>query len=187
MYMDCGAGKPAPQFQVGDSLMRKELLLGCGSRTKKDLFIENRSGFEGLVRLDINADHKPDVVWDLTEHPLPFQDNEFDEIHIYEVLEHLAYQGDFKFFFKEFTEYARILKPGGLFLASVPRGIWTWGDPSHRRVITEETLIFLNQEEYKQVGETNMSDFRNIYKADFRKVYANKTEDKLFFILENRK
>jgi len=106
---------------------------------------------------------------------------------MYEVLEHLAYQGDFEFFFKEFTEYARILKPGGLFFASVPCGIWTWGDPSHKRVIMDETLIFLNQGEYEQIGETNMSDFRNIYKADFRKIYANKTEHKFFFILENRK
>jgi len=145
--------------------MRKELLLGCGSRTKKDLVFDNRREFEGLVRLDINPDHKPDVVWNLTEHPLPFPDSDFDEIHMYEVLEHLAYQGDFEFFFKEFTEYARILKPGGLFFASVPCGIWTWGDPSHKRVIMDETLIFLNQGEYEQIGETNMSDFRNIYKA----------------------
>jgi len=167
--------------------MRKELLLGCGSRTKKDLIFDNRSEFENVVRLDINPDHKPDVVWDLKDHPLPFTDNEFDEIHAYEVLEHLAYQGDFKFFFAEFSEYARILKPGGLFCASVPCGKWTWGDPSHRRVIQNESLIFLNQAEYGQVGESNKSDFRNIYKADLRKVYAHKTEHKFYFILENRK
>lgn len=167
--------------------MRKELLLGCGSRTKKDLFIENRKEFECLTRLDINPDHKPDVVWDLKDHPLPFSDNEFDEIHCYEVLEHLAYQGDFKFFFAEFSEYARILKPNGLFFASVPRGMWIWGDPSHRRTIQEESLIFLNQDEYAQVGKTNMSDFRNIYKANFRKVFIDNKEDRMFFILENRK
>jgi len=167
--------------------MRKELLLGCGSRTKKDLIFDNRKEFEGLVRLDINADHKPDVVWDLTEHPLPFPDNEFDEIHAYEVLEHLAYQGDFRFFFKEFTEYARILKPGGLFLASVPRGKWVFGDPSHKRVIQSETLVYLSQKEYEQVGVTNMSDFRNIYKANFKKIYEQEMAYKYLFILENVK
>lgn len=161
--------------------------MGCGSRTQKDLFFDNLKEFEGVVRLDINPDHNPDVVWDLTEHPLPFSDNEFDEIHVYEVLEHLAYQGDYEFFFKEFTEYARILKPGGFFFASVPCGEWTWGDPSHRRVITSETLVFLNQDKYKQVGVTNMSDFRNIYKADFKKIYEHTTENKLLFILENKK
>jgi len=167
--------------------MRKELLIGCGSRTQKDLIFDNRKEFENVVRLDSNADHKPDVVWDLTKHPLPFNTNEFDEIHAYEVLEHLAYQGDYEFFFKEFTEYARILKPGGMFFASVPRGIWTWGDPSHKRVIQNETLVYLNQKEYEQVGNTNMSDFRNIYKANFKKIYAHETEHKFFFILENRK
>lgn len=169
--------------------MRKELLIGCGSRTKKDLIFDNRREFEGLVRLDINADHNPDVVWDLTVHPLPFPDNEFDEIHAYEVLEHLASQGDFKFFFAEFSEYARVLKPGGMFFASVPNvsSPWAWGDPSHKRVILEESLVFLNQDEYSQIGETSMSDFRNIYKANLRKIYVHKNEHKLFFILENIK
>ena len=167
--------------------MRKELLIGCGSRTNKNLVFDNRKEFECLVRLDINKDHNPDVVWDLTKHPLPFQDNEFDEIHAYEVLEHLAYQGDFQFFFNEFTEYARILKPNGLFCASVPRGVWTWGDPSHKRVITSETLVFLNQSSYSQVGKTTMSDFRNIYKANFVKVFEKETDIHFFFILENRK
>lgn len=168
--------------------MRKELLIGCGSRIKKDLFFDNAE-FENVTRLDINADHNPDVVCDLTIHPLPFNDNEFDEIHAYEVLEHLAYQGDYKFFFAEFSEYARILKPGGLFFATVPAldSVWAFADPSHKRIICEETLVFLNQKEYEQVGKTSMSDFRNIYKANFRKIFAQKHKDHFCFILENIK
>src|SRR5690606_26663551 len=115
-----------------------------------------------------NKDHNPDIVWDLTVHPLPFNDEEFDEIHAYEVLEHLANQGDYEFFFKEFTEYWRILKPKGRFFASVPVGVWTWGDPSHKRVIQPETLIFLDQDQYAQVGTTSMSDFRYLYKVSFK-------------------
>lgn len=167
--------------------MRKELLIGCGSRTNKDLSVDGKNEFENVVRLDINEDHEPDVVWNLRKHPLPFEDNEFDEIHAYEVLEHLAYQGDYEFFFAEFTEYARILKPGGLFMASVPTGVWTWGDPSHSRTIQEETLVFLDQNNYQQVGMTNMSDFRNIYKANFRKIFAKNVPNKFYFILENVK
>ena len=75
----------------------KELLMGCGSRTEKDIYIDNPE-FENVTRLDYNADHNPDVVWDLSVHPLPFNDEEFDEIHAYEVLEHLATQGDYEFF-----------------------------------------------------------------------------------------
>lgn len=164
----------------------KELLIGCGSRTSKDLSVTGVNTFENVVRLDNNADHNPDVLWDLTRHPLPFIDNEFDEIHAYEVLEHLAYQGDYEFFFREFTEYARILKPKGLFFASVPCGVWTFGDPSHKRVIQRETLIFLNQDEYAQIGKTTMSDFRNIYKASFKVVFEKKTDNRYYFILERQ-
>ena len=156
--------------------------MGCGSRTEKDISYGNPC-FENVTRLDLNPDHKPDVVWDLRVHPLPFKDEEFEEIHCYEVLEHLAYQGDYEFFFKEFTEYARILKPNGRFFGSVPNGAWTWGDPSHKRAIQKETLTFLDQSNYTQVGETAMSDFRGIYKADMRLIYCQEA-DRLYFVLE---
>ncbi len=161
----------------------KELLMGCGSRTEKDIYIDNPE-FENVTRLDYNADHKPDVVWDLSVHPLPFEDEEFDEIHAYEVLEHLATQGDYEFFFAEFTEYWRILKPGGRFYASVPIKEWVWGDPSHKRAIQPETLIFLDQDQYAQVGMTSMSDFRSIYKVSFKVIHQEETNGKFYFILE---
>lgn len=163
----------------------KELLMGCGSRTSKDIVIDNPE-FENVVRLDYNADHNPDIVWDLTIHPLPFDDEEFDEIHAYEVLEHLANQGDYEFFFAEFTEYWRILKPGGRFFASVPVGVWIWGDPSHRRAIQPETLIFLDQDSYRQIGQTTMSDFRHLYKVSFKTIFTE-TKDRFCFVLEKER
>lgn len=166
----------------------KELLLGCGSRTVKDLSVNGLTEFQNVTRLDYNEDHKPDVVWDLTwtnKYPLPFADGEFDEIHAYDVLEHLAPQGDYKFFFKEFTEYHRILKPGGLFMASCPSfdSPWALGDPSHTRVISWETLLFLDQDQYAQVGKTKMSDFRNIYKVSFKIVHSEHKNGTFYFIL----
>lgn len=168
----------------------KELLLGCGSRTVKDISVDGKKEFHNVIRLDNNADHKPDVIHDLRVHPLPFADNEFDEIHCYEVLEHLADQGDYKFFFREFSEYARILKPNGFFMGSCPmRGSpWVWGDPSHKRTIQKESLVFLSQQEYiDQVGKTPMSDFRSIYKADFVPVFFKDTEHRFYFALQVKK
>lgn len=166
----------------------RELLMGAGSsRVKRLIYSGHKDAeFTNPTTLDNNSDHKPDVLWDLTVHPLPFDDDTFDEIHAYDVLEHLAAQGDYLFFFAEFSEYWRILKPGGIFIASVPhyQSVWAWGDPSHRRVIQEETLIFLDQREYAQVGHTKMSDLRNIYKADFRKRYAQTTKGDFAFALE---
>lgn len=167
--------------------MFKELLIGCGSRATKDLSTEKSHKFKNLTRLDNNPDHKSDVLWDLTKHPLPFPDNEFDEIHAYDVLEHLAHQGDYKFFFAEFSEYWRILKKDGLFFASVPAldSVWKWGDPSHKRVIVKENLTFLSQDEYtKQIGVTKMSDFRNIYKANFKSVHIRSEGTHFYFILQ---
>ena len=162
-----------------------ELLLGSGSRTDKDLVIDGMSAeFSDPVRLDRNKDHKPDVVWDLRTHPLPFADNSFDEIHAYQVLQYLAQQGDYEFFFAEFSEYRRILKPGGLFLASVPDRSLAWADPANKRIIQPETLAFLDQDEYeRQVGRTTMSDFRYLYKAHFKTVYAQVREEAFYFAL----
>ena len=144
-----------------------DLLIGCGSRRDK---IVGDGDFVDLVTLDNNPDHRPDIVHDLERLPLPFPDESFNEIHAYEVLEHVGAQGDYKFFFAQFSDFWRLLKPGGLLCGTSPSysSRWKWGDPSHRRVIMPESFIFLDQEQYaKQVGKNSMSDFRYLYKADF--------------------
>ncbi|PKO15734.1 MAG: hypothetical protein CVU39_09430 [Chloroflexi bacterium HGW-Chloroflexi-10] len=174
-------------MNVEESTGYKELIIGSGSRIVKDIFLDNKKEFINVISLDNNADHHPDVVWDLRNHPLPFEDHTFNEIHAYEVLEHLAQQGDYEFFFAEFSEYWRILKPGGLFFASVPdiSSRWVWGDPSHKRVIMKESLTYLDQDEYiKQVGNTRMSDFRYLYKAHFKIGMAQTDGGTFKFVLQ---
>lgn len=166
---------------------RKELLIGCGSRLDKQIANEKFKKWSNLVTLDINKNHKPDVVWDLTQVPLPFKNNEFDEIHAYDVLEHTGQQGDYKFFFAQWSDFWRILKPNGLFFAKCPnwQSNWAWGDPSHTRVIVPDQLVFLKQPEYtKQVGKSPMSDFRYLYKADFEDEYLNMDKEYFYFILK---
>jgi SAM-dependent methyltransferase len=148
-----------------------ELLIGCGSRREKCVIPAGVSPhWTKLVTLDFNGDHNPDVVWDLTKRPFPFEDSTFDEVHAYEVLEHLGQQGDFRSFFDDFSELWRILKPGGWLIGTSPawNSKWAWGDPGHTRIISAESLLFLDQSEYAvQVGKTPMSDYRWCYKADF--------------------
>jgi hypothetical protein len=166
--------------------MRKELLIGCGSRRIKDLWIDDYKFFENLATLDINNIHNPDVEWDLEEHPLPFDDNEFDEIHAYDVLEHIGMQGDAQGFFEEFNDYWRILKPGGYFLATVPslKSFWLWGDPGHRRTISLGTLAFLHKENYSQVGRTKMSDYRYLMNCDWDVVNFTENDFDFKFVLK---
>ena len=156
--------------------MRRELLLGAGSNHRKRMWLEGEHReWDELVTLDLNADHKPDVVWDLNVRPLPFDDDGFDEVHAYEVCEHLGKQGDFLSFFAEWSEWWRILKPGGLFMGMSPHwsSKWCWGDPGHTRAYGPEVLTFLVQPAYSdQVGNTPMSDYRFCYQADFDIVHS---------------
>ncbi len=146
-----------------------ELLLGCGSSRDKRLVYNGKSEWLELITLDINSDHSPDIVHDLRVMPLPFEDNSFDEIHAYEVLEHVGQQGDCKFFFDQWSDFWRMLKPGGIFCGTSPHwsSPWAWGDPGHTRIISQECFVFLSQLQYDQVGKTPMTDYRFCYKADF--------------------
>jgi SAM-dependent methyltransferase len=134
---------------------------------------------EELVTNDISELARPDVIWDLNELPWPWEDNSFDQIHAYEVLEHLGTQGDYKAFFDHFYECYRILKPGGLLFGSTPgpESDWTLAEPGHTRVIYLHTLNFLNQEFYdrKEKDRSCASDYRDVWKGDFEMLYGKYT------------
>lgn len=168
---------------------KTQLLIGCGRDWTKKLRLASdpNPNWEWLTTVDNNPDHSPDIVHDLTQLPLPACDESFDEIHAYEVLEHTGQQGDYMFFFAQFTDFYRLLKPDGHIFATVPsrHSQWAWGDPSHTRIIQPESLIFLQQPMYTNaVGKTPMSDFRHIYKADFDVVHCDDNGDMFSFVLK---
>lgn len=198
----------------------RELLLGCGhSRVKKLASVDGNPNWRGLATLDKNTDCRPDWICDLdhvravgnhfiltpcatSEQPdsditlsfgftrATFCEDIFDEVHAYEVLEHLGHQGNYESFFAIFTEIWRILKPDGHLYATVPSRFspWLWGDPSHRRAILPESLVFLDQNEYiRQLDgptRTAMSDFRFTYKADFKIIRAQDDRHQFAFVLQ---
>lgn len=192
----------------------RELLIGCGhSRVKKLPSIDGNPNWRGLVTLDRYAECDPDYVcvignglrWDVwsrryiegfstvvDEAGQYFENASFDEVHAYEVLEHLGSQGSALAFFAHFTEIWRILKPGGHLYATVPSRFsgWLWGDPSHRRAILPESLTFLDQTQYTLQLDcapdrrTSISDFRHLYKADFKPVIIQDNRETFAFVLQ---
>jgi|SRR5690606_19916650 len=168
----------------------RELLIGCGNSRTKKLTFSDDFAWTNLVTMDHDPNCGADIVHDLEETPWPLENDGFDEVHAYEVLEHLGKQGDFRSFFAHFGEIYRVLKPGGMLYATVPmwNGEWAWGDPSHTRVITPGTLVFLDQSEYaKQIGNTPMTDFRWLWKGDFEPVAANVDGGSFKFALKAHK
>jgi len=168
--------------------MKKELLIGCGnSRHKKIYMEEDSSNWSNLTTIDIDTECGADVIHDLNVTPWPFEDDTFDEIHAYEVLEHLGRQGDFKSFFEQFSEIYRILKPGGLLIGTTPaiNSRWLWGDPGHTRYFGPESLVFLDQNQYTvQVGKSQMTDYRRFWKGDMVAVNIHEDNDDFQFVVE---
>jgi len=81
----------------------KKLNIGCGEEHK-----------EGYINLDWQSLTKPDVEHDLNKLPYPFNDNSFDLVEAFHVLEHLDKP------FNVMKELHRILKPGGELIIKVP-------------------------------------------------------------------
>lgn len=168
--------------------MRKELLIGCGHSRDKRLGIEVHGEWANLVTMDMSAHVDPDVIHNLDVFPYPFDDCEFDEIHAYEVLEHCGSQGDFRYFFKQFREFYRILKPGGTMMITSPNwnGKWAWGDPGHTRIIGFEQLIYLDRSviEQNRKDKTSMTDYGDLWQGDLRIIMGNTEGDAARWILQ---
>lgn len=154
-------------------MQEKTLVLGCGNNREKLVRPDGSPEWKGeLIRLDMDPNCGADIVWDLEVRPLPFGDNEFDEIHAYDVLEHVGRQGDWRGYFDEFAEYWRILKPGGCLCGMVPVGDDAFADPGHTRFFSANHFAMLNQQWYADslAKGIRTTDYRWYWKRDFSPV-----------------
>jgi len=96
--------------------------LGCGSKPYRDLFnsAESYTGVDVAQGGHSHADSKIDVFYD--GHHLPFEDQRFDAVVSFEVLEHV-------FNLQEvLAEVHRVMKPSGVLFVTVP---FAW--PEHEQ------------------------------------------------------
>jgi len=104
----------------------KKLNVGCGGDIKK-----------GWVNLDSVSLPGVDVVCDIEQTPLPFADEQFDEILCQDVLEHTEY-------ISVLRELHRILKKGGGLRIRVPHftSRSSFADPTHKKLFSFRTFDF---------------------------------------------
>lgn len=103
-----------------------KLNLGCGNDIR-----------EGWVNLDINKKEGVNVVHDLNEVPLPFEDNSFNYILCKDILEHVDYV-------ILMNELHRILKKEGILRIRVPHftSKSNYADPTHINLFSLNTFYY---------------------------------------------
>ena len=167
----------------------RQLLIGAGnSHDKRVWFPESpdKEFGDDVTTLDLNAD--ADITHDLDDLPYPIEDSKFHEIHAYEILEHCGSQGDGDFFFEQFNEFHRILKPGGFMVITVPK--WdseaAFGVPDHKRVLPISIFGHLVEEHYENVGKPGYADYRHLINGYWKVAYTQEMGDAAAIVLQRQ-
>lgn len=113
----------------GMNAKKTKLHLGCGTVIK-----------EGWLNHDMVPLPGVDVVHDLRQFPWPFEDGQFEEVFMRDVLEHLPDT------VRTMEELYRITKLGAQVYITVPywNSLTALGDPTHVRLFNEFTFHFFD-------------------------------------------
>ena len=99
--------------------MTIRLNFGCGNRKLK-----------GYINIDKSENANPDIICDLEEGKLPYEDETISEIVATHVLEHIQN------IIPLMNECYRVLEKGGEMKIVVPQNEGIWADPTHVRAFS---------------------------------------------------
>jgi SAM-dependent methyltransferase len=121
---------PAPQ-SAAIVAGRRKLVLGSGHKKQAD-----------AVNVDLVASTGPDIVHDLNQTPWPLPDDQFDECHAYDVIEHLDN------IVTTMEEMHRVCRNGAIVRITVPHFSCAnaFTDPTHRHYFSCFSLNYFTGE-----------------------------------------
>ena len=133
---------------MADKPWATTLNLGCGNKHLPD-----------AVNLDVTTNTNPDVVHDLNLRPWPFPADRFDEVIMYDVLEHL---GDLVGVLEELH---RVTRPGGVIRITTPHFSCAnaFTDPTHKHQLGWFSLDYFtgdHEHSYYTTARFRMRDRR---------------------------
>lgn len=151
--------------------------IGCGGIPRNPFDADLQFG------IDIREDLQRNVQGiDLTLHPIPFGDAEFDYITAFDFIEHVPrviYAPDCRFpFVQLMNEIWRTLKTDGIFFSHTPVYPFrtAFGDPTHVNFITEETFYYFDN----QSSLAKMYGFTGAFKV----IEQGRTDSHLISVLQ---
>ncbi|MCK4553267.1 methyltransferase domain-containing protein [Candidatus Pacearchaeota archaeon] len=124
----------------------KKLNLGCGLKP-----------FEDYVNVDMVKRKGVDVVHNLEKFPYPFKNNEFDEVYMDNVLEHL------EDIIKVMEELHRISKPNAIIKIIVPHysSCMALGHITHKRCFSSGTFNNFEPDNWEKYSKAEFKILKN--------------------------
>lgn len=140
----------------------------------------HRSG-DTTVAIDKSPDSQAEIIRDFAKRGIPFEDNTFDEVRCYDVIEHIEEYQDLIF---TFNEIHRVLKNDGVFHFTTPNGLEAgFSHMTHHRVFFAGSFEYLKEDHSPEFEHMRISDNLTAkFKIDFVNRDTNTLEGRFYAI-----